>query len=694
MPLPKPMSAESKDEFMSRCMSDEMMIGEYPNHDQKAAVCLSQWGSRSAAVVNRSYSLLNVRSMDDEKRIIEGMATTPSLARDGDIIEPRGIQFKLPIPFLYRHQEPFGNVFSANVSDEGIAVRIQVPPAGASASIDEYWNLVKHGVVRGLSIGWRTIKEEFDKMIGGFRITSCEWLELSAVPVPADTKATILSIRSADESILAALGKENAPSKDRVKPKPPGVSGSRKRGDEMPKKFDDQIASLETKRDEIKTRMTAIMEAADDSGKITEKEQQREYDGLITDMSDVDTDLRRLRAQKRAVEGADPLPVVPGKEEDQSQQVRKTRAQITKDERDKMPKGTGMARSVIALMKARGDYMNAARLAQEHYADTPEVALYLRAFVEAGDTTTSGWASQLVPAAQQLQNEFIDLLRPATLLGRIPNLRMVPFNVAVPLQSGGGTFNWVGESAPKPVTSITVGSATLRWSKAAGIIVITQELARFSSPSAEGIIRNEMIQGVAKFLDLQFVDSTVAEVTNVSPGSITNGISALVPTASSAGAFRYDMNRLLALFIADNNDPSTAVVLMSASTAMALSLMTNSLGQAEFPGISMAGGTIMGLPVVVSQNVGAKVILLNASDILMADDGGVTIAVSGEATVEMSTTPITGEGSPPTNAVLHSMFQRNEIAIRAERFISWKRARTSAVQWLNNVAYGPLFTSP
>lgn len=644
--------------------------------------------------MNRSYSLLNVRAIDDDRRIIEGIATTPSQARDGDIIETAGIKFKLPIPFLYRHSEPFGNVTTANVSDEGISVRIQVPPAGVSASIDQYWRLVRAGVVRGLSIGWRTLQESFDKSIGGFRITSSEWLELSAVPVPADTNATITSVRSADQAILAALGREKNGSAVRTNTHRPGVSGSRKTGDEMPKRVEDNIASFETKRDEIKTRMSAIMEKADDDGKITDANEQREYDGLVADLAEVDQDLTRARAMKRAIDGAVPIPTQPGQERENRPVIVRPRAEVAKEERDKLPKGTAFARSVIALVRAKGDYMNGARLAQEHYRDTPEVAMYLRAFVEAGDTTTSGWASQLVPAAQQLQNEFIEMLRPATIIGRIPGLRNVPFNVAVPLQSGGGTYGWVGESAPKPVTSATFSNATLRWAKAAGIIVITQELARFSSPAAEGIIRQEMINGCTRFLDTQFVDPNVAEVSNVSPASITNGISALVPTATSAGAFRYDMNRLLALFIADNQDPTTAVVLMSASTAMGLSLMTNSLGQAEFDGISVNGGTIMGLPVVVSQNVGAKVILLNASDILLADDGGITIDISREATIEMSTTPISAEGSPPTNAVLHSLFQRNEIGIRAERFITWKRARTSAVQWLNNVAYGPPFTSP
>lgn len=644
--------------------------------------------------MNRSYSWLEVRSLDEEKRIIEGIATTPMLARDGMILETSGIQFKLPIPFLYRHKEPFGNVVSATVTNDGIAVRIQIPPAGVSAAIDEQWRLVKSGAVRGLSIAWKALKEVYDKTIGGYRIMKSEWLELSAVPVPADANALITSVRSADEAILAALGQSKNGSAVRIKPSPPGVSGSRKTGDEMPKKVEDNIASFEASREDIQTRMAAIMDKYADDGKITDATEERDYDGLVTELADVDRDLVRARAMKRAIDGAVEVPEVPGQEPTAPRVVRRSRAEVTKEEREKLPKGTTFARSVIALVRAKGDYMNASKLAQEHYRDTPEVAIYLRAFVEAGDTTTSGWASQLVPAAQQLQNEFIELLRPATIIGRIPGLQLVPFNIAVPSQTAGGTYQWVGESKPKPVTSATFGNVTLRWAKAAGIIVITQELAKFSSPAAEGIIRREMVNGCTRFLDQQFVDQAVAEVTNVSPASITNGITALVPTANSAGAFRYDMARLMAAFIADNQDPTNAVLLMSASVAMGLSLMVNALGQPEFPNISMQGGTIVGLPVVVSQNVGARVILLNASDILLADDGGITIDISREATIEMSTTPLSGESSPATTAVLHSMFQNNEIAIRAERFITWKRARTSAVQWLNNATYGPLLVSP
>ena len=202
------------------------------------------------------YSWFRLRSADDDKRVIEGIATTPTQARDGDVLETDGIQFKLPIPFLYRHYEPFGNVVAAKASKDGISVRIQIAPAGVSAKIDEYWNLVMSGTVRGLSIGWRTLQELYDKEIGGYRILKSEWMELSAVPVPADPNATITSVRSASEAILASSGSRNRAGAQPTTP--PGVSGQRQ-GKQPMKGLKERIAVFENRVNENRVRMTEIM---------------------------------------------------------------------------------------------------------------------------------------------------------------------------------------------------------------------------------------------------------------------------------------------------------------------------------------------------------------------------------------------------------------------------------------------------
>jgi HK97 family phage major capsid protein len=257
----------------------------------------------------------------------------------------------------------------------------------------------------------------------------------------------------------------------------------------------------------------------------------------------------------------------------------------------------------------------------------------------------------------------------------------------IPSQTAGGLYQWVGEGAAKPVGQLAFADVTLRWAKVAGIIVLTKELVRFSNPSAEAIVRDDMVRGVAAFIDLQFVDPAVAEVANVSPASITNGASNIPASGTTADAFRTDMKALFELFLTANTDPSRLVVLMSAKNALGLSLLLNPLGQPEFGNISMAGGSIMGLPAVVSEAVGNRIIVLDAMDILLADDGGVDIDVSEQASLQMNTTPGT-PGSPVANTEMVSLWQANLVGLRVDRYITWKRARQTSVAYISNANYG------
>lgn len=47
MPIPKPSKGEKEKDFISRCMGSEVMTKEYPENDQRAAVCYSSWRDRN-----------------------------------------------------------------------------------------------------------------------------------------------------------------------------------------------------------------------------------------------------------------------------------------------------------------------------------------------------------------------------------------------------------------------------------------------------------------------------------------------------------------------------------------------------------------------------------------------------------------------------------------------------------------------
>src|SRR6185436_13447143 len=130
---------------------------------------------------------------------------------------------------------------------------------------------------------------------------------------------------------------------------------------------------------------------------------------------------------------------------------------------------------------------------------------------------------------------------------------------------------------------------------------------------------------------------------------------------------------------------------MSSETALALSMMLNPLGQKEFPDIRMSGGTFEGLPVMTSEYVGDFIVIMNASDVWFADDGGVQIDMSTEASLQMvggDDQGSTQNSITPTATSVVSLWQTNSVGFRAERTLDWALRRASAVVVITGVAYG------
>lgn len=58
MPLPKPRKNEKKDSFIDRCMGDDVMNEEFPEGEQRRAVCEKQWDNKNkkgASILPRIY---------------------------------------------------------------------------------------------------------------------------------------------------------------------------------------------------------------------------------------------------------------------------------------------------------------------------------------------------------------------------------------------------------------------------------------------------------------------------------------------------------------------------------------------------------------------------------------------------------------------------------------------------------------
>jgi HK97 family phage prohead protease len=168
------------------------------------------------------------------------IASTDQLARDGHVLEPTGINLdnyrRNPI-VLWNHDpaQPVGVATAVGVEGRSLGAKIEFAPEGASAIADEICQLVKAGIVKGISIGFDALDSDPldpSRPRGGQHITSADLLEVSFVSIPADTGAGVVArsfagrpgamsmlrslpvvSRSAMRRALDQVGRSNAPHK-------------------------------------------------------------------------------------------------------------------------------------------------------------------------------------------------------------------------------------------------------------------------------------------------------------------------------------------------------------------------------------------------------------------------------------------------------------------------------------------------
>lgn len=619
------------------------------------------------------YAKINAKDALKEENgayLFEGIATTSNPDREYDILEHLGAFFDETVPLLMHHdaKQPVGIAYLYREDDaiRYVAV-IERPEDGDDTDFAKRRRSaiaeLKAGVIRGVSIGFLPVPGSVKKLpSGGKRISRYELIELSLVSVPANRDASITEIKSVVRA-TKALEKKEIVSLDYAK-----LIASRK-------------SAIEVKQ----ARIAEIAGGVGEDGSFSEEE-GAELDALTVEVENQQKDVARFEKLLNAgVKTATPVDKTPGTKQPRVPAAGKKT--ITREA------GTGFARYAMVLAAGKGNLMQSQQIAQSRFADDDELNVCIKAAVEAGTTTGETWAKPLVDEYKRFAGDFVEFLRPLTILGRfgqngIPDLRRVPFNISIPSQISGGEGYWVGEGKAKPLTKFDFGNVTLRWNKVANIAVLTDELIRFSEPSAERLVRDALASALVSRLDIDFINPAKAEVTDVSPASITNGVTPIVSGGSDLENVRADVRAVFGQFISNSIAPTSGVWIMSQMRALALSQMREPLGQKAFPEISMLGGTFEGLPVIVSQYVADDVVILvNASDIYLADDGGVAIDSSREASLQMDNAP-TMNSDTPTAIETVSMFQTNSVALRAERYITWKRRRAQAVAVVTGVTWG------
>ena len=469
------------------------------------------------------------------------------------------------------------------------------------------------------------------------------------------------------------------------------------------KTYAEHIASLEATRAEKQTRMKEIHQKAVDDGRTMDQAESAEFDTLKGEIKAIDVDLERTRDLEKIDKSTATQVDDKTKANATASTTPLSRDNLSLKTVEKLQPGIAFARYAMCLLASKGNHQTAFRLAERHYPQTENVVnalkaqaeganfaelMKLRATVPAGTTTDSTWAGPLV-YADNFGGDFIEYLRPRTLIGQA-QFRPIPFNVRINGQTSGGTANWVGQGKAKPVTKFDYNATTVPFTKVAAITVLTQELARFSDPNAEALVRDSLADCVIAKIDNDLFDPDAAAVANVSPAGLLNGVA---PVTGSGNSDDIDDIRCAILRLWSPWDSTNLGIRPAYYTTPAvaryLSFLTDALGNPAFPGVTPTGGTYKGVPIRVSNYLannggsgGAPFILVDEAEVYLADDGSVTVDASEQASIEMNDAPTSNAGTP-TGASLVSMWQTNSIALRAERFIWWGLRRSGAIQWID-----------
>jgi uncharacterized protein len=159
----------------------------------------------------RAYSILNVKAVDEGRRIVTGIASTPRPDRAGDVVMPLGAKFQTPMPLLLYHngEKPVGNVDFAKPKKTGIPFEASLPDVVEAGTVRERvleaWHSIKYKLLATVSIGFIPVEGGVEVIKSGLQFNLWEWLELSLVAVPAQPDAVIQTFKSMDCAQIHAL---------------------------------------------------------------------------------------------------------------------------------------------------------------------------------------------------------------------------------------------------------------------------------------------------------------------------------------------------------------------------------------------------------------------------------------------------------------------------------------------------------
>ena len=298
--------------------------------------------------------------------------------------------------------------------------------------------------------------------------------------------------------------------------------------------------------------------------------------------------------------------------------------------------GIGAARMVRAITAAKGDPERAAVFAKKAWEDKlgEKIAGRFSKAAEATDFDSAGFMLQ-----EDFSNEIIELLRPRSVMRAIgtPVVPLPRGTMTLPKQTGDVSAAYVGESQDITKSEPSGGQIQLTARKLAALVPISNDLLMYSAgDQADSFVRNTMIKQIGTREDQAFLrdDGTAHTPKGLRHWIASGNVESQSGTTSSD--IETDLLKLVENLEGNNVAMDSTVWIMSSRTKNYLRKLRDSNGNKIYEEISGANPTLHGMPVFVSNNVPTnlggssnetEIYLVNASDLLIGQAGGMEVAV-------------------------------------------------------------------
>lgn len=337
----------------------------------------------------------------------------------------------------------------------------------------------------------------------------------------------------------------------------------------------------------------------------------------------------------------------------------------------------GGRRMVVELLKGWGDD----DLAEFVVKDGERLA---KAAMSVTDATAGGF---LVP--EQFSTDVIELLRPQSVVRDLVgmSLPMPTGTISIPKITEGSTAYYQGENAAATKSALKTGQVKLTWKKLTALVPMSNDLLRYSTPSADAIVRRDMVRAIAQRENQAFLRD---QGTDASPKGLrylaSNSESPIIANSSiNLANVTTDLGKMILDLLNDSVPITRGGWIMAPRTYMYLYTVLTTNGVFAFRD-EMSRGTLWGYPYRVTTQVPINLSDhggTDESELYFADFDDVIIGDSMALRVDASDVATYTDGANTVSA-----FSNDQTVVRCITEHDFNTRRAESISIMNGVRWG------